>query len=206
MGDGTVTASPNAVSRDRRFCGRPTRQREGNCERPAGWGTDHPGDGPCKLHGGSLPVVRAKAKERILEAEVRGELTQRGWGQVTDPLGAFADLAGEILAFKELCREQINALSVWVGFDKDEMEYARALVVVYERALDRSAKTLVDMLRLGLDAQALRQAKERPTREQAEAFSRILDHLLADLALTDDQRARVPAALAAAISKEGLLP
>lgn len=159
----------------------------------------------CWTHGGATGQAKAKAKERLLEAEVRGELTQRGWGQVTDPLGAFADLAGEILAFKELCREQINALSVWVGFDKDEMEYARALVVVYERALDRSAKTLVDMLRLGLDAQALKQAKERPTREQAEAFSRILDHLLADLALTDDQRARVPAALAAAISKEGLV-
>lgn len=182
-----------------RRCRATNRQGE-PCERAPIVGGD-----VCWTHGGATGQAKAKAKERLLEAEVRGELTQRGWGQVTDPLGAFADLAGEIIAFKELCREQINALSVWVGFDKDEMEYARALVVVYERALDRSAKTLVDMLRLGLDAQALRQAKERPTREQAEAFSRILDHLLADLALTDDQRARVPAALAEAISKEGLL-
>ena len=163
-----------------------------------------PGTGACRFHGGAAPQVAAKGRERVLEAQVRGELTQRGWSQVTDPLGAFADLAGEVLAFKELCREQINALSVWVGFDKDEAEYARALVVVYERALDRSAKTLVDMLRLGLDAQALRQAKERPSREQAEAFSRILDHLLAELGLSEEQRGRVPAALAAAIGREGL--
>lgn len=206
MSDPTAMTKPGAgVSRDRRFCGRPTKQREGTCERPAGWGTDHPGDGPCKLHGGTLPGVRAASRERLLEAQIAGELQRMEFGPITDPLGAYADLAGEVWAFKELCRQQINRLMTWVGFTKDEEEHARALVVIYERALDRASKQLHDMLRLGLDAQALRQAKERPSREQAEAFTRVLDRLLGDLGLSDDQRARVPEALAGALRAEGLL-
>lgn len=35
-------------------CGRAKRDGSGEpCTRPAGWGTDHPGEGACKLHGGN---------------------------------------------------------------------------------------------------------------------------------------------------------
>lgn len=33
-------------------CGASHNKRSGTCKRPAGWGTDHPGEGRCKLHGG----------------------------------------------------------------------------------------------------------------------------------------------------------
>ena len=33
-------------------CGGKLHRREGFCTQPAGWGTDHPGEGRCKLHGG----------------------------------------------------------------------------------------------------------------------------------------------------------
>jgi hypothetical protein len=36
-------------------CGAIKRQGEGECQQPAGWGTDHPGTGRCKLHGGASP-------------------------------------------------------------------------------------------------------------------------------------------------------
>ena len=36
-----------------KICGRNRKQGRGQCNRPAGWGTDHPGDGACKLHGGN---------------------------------------------------------------------------------------------------------------------------------------------------------
>lgn len=38
---------------DSRYCGAKKRQGEGTCKRPAGWGTEHPGTGRCKLHGGN---------------------------------------------------------------------------------------------------------------------------------------------------------
>ena len=36
------------------FCGAKTRAGT-PCKRPAGWGTDHVGEGRCKLHGGATP-------------------------------------------------------------------------------------------------------------------------------------------------------
>ena len=53
----TVTASEPLADRDR-YCGgklrgEPRDDGRTTCERPAGWGTAHPGIGKCKLHGGS---------------------------------------------------------------------------------------------------------------------------------------------------------
>jgi hypothetical protein len=154
----------------------------------------------CYTHGGSTPQVRAAANVRLLQAKVRGELVQRGWDPVSDPLQAYADLAGEVWAFKELCRERLEDLSRWEtpeAFGKDE---TKAAVQVYERALERAQKTLHDMLRLGLDAEALRQSRERPTREQAEQLVMVLTGVLDDLGLSPEQRARVPQVIAAHVA------
>ncbi len=37
-------------------CNSRTKQGDGYCERPAGWGTTHAGSGRCKLHSGSTPT------------------------------------------------------------------------------------------------------------------------------------------------------
>lgn len=154
------------------------------------------------MHGGSIPAVREAAAARVLTARVQGELQQRGWEPITDPLGAYADLAGEVWAFKELCRERLADIERWDYSDAKLVQDLKPLVVVYERALDRASRQLHDMLRLGLDHQALRQAKERPSREMAEGFNRILDHVLTGLDLTEDQRRQIPELLAEAVKKE----
>lgn len=59
------------------YCGAKKRQGEGNCTRPAGWGTDHVGQGRCKLHFGNNPIKhgryssikRADFRERIAKFE-----------------------------------------------------------------------------------------------------------------------------------------
>lgn len=51
-----------------KVCGAKKRQG-GECAKSAGWGTDHPGFGRCKLHGGSTTNLRkAAAKEQAAEA------------------------------------------------------------------------------------------------------------------------------------------
>lgn len=40
-------------------CGAKTRQKT-PCKKPAGWGTNHAGEGKCKLHGGSNPVKHGR--------------------------------------------------------------------------------------------------------------------------------------------------
>ncbi len=36
------------------------KKRGGKCGQPAGWGTQHPGAGTCKLHGGTAPAAQVK--------------------------------------------------------------------------------------------------------------------------------------------------
>jgi len=133
-------------------------------------------------------------------------LEARGWQPITDPVPLFADLAGEIWEWKESARARVDELESWsVTNLLTGAEDVRAIVQVYEKALDRAHRTLVDMLRIGLTAEHLRQAKERPSREQAEIFQRVLDKLLGALMLTPEQRALIPQALSAALRDEGLV-
>lgn len=40
------------------------------CHRPAGWGTNHSGEGPCKLHAGNTPGVQKSVRLKKLKEEV----------------------------------------------------------------------------------------------------------------------------------------
>lgn len=164
-----------------------------------------PGADVCFVHGGAAPQVRAKGRERMLERRIRAEVAGQTIEPVTDPVAWLTWTAGEVRAWHEACARHVDDLNRLIYTDDRGVEDVVALVALFERSLDRTVATAAKMTQLGLDASRLQANAERPTREQAEAFSRILDHLLADLGLTDDQRAQVPAALAAAISKEGLL-
>lgn len=154
----------------------------------------------CATHGGRAPAVKAAAAVRLLQAKVGKELAQRSIEPVTDPLARYAELAGEVWAWLELCREQVNRLESWDYTDARLVQDAKAIVQVYERAIERAQKTLLDMLRLGLDAEALRQSRERPTRQQAETLVSVLQGVLDDLDLTAEQRARVPQVIADRVS------
>lgn len=53
-------------------CGAAKRQEPGGvCTQAAGWGTDHPGVGRCKLHGGNTPNQRESARRLMAEAAAR---------------------------------------------------------------------------------------------------------------------------------------
>lgn len=55
---------------DSRYCGARKRQPAHpgeRCRRPAGWGTEHPGWGRCKLHGGSTPYRHGRYSRVVRE-------------------------------------------------------------------------------------------------------------------------------------------
>lgn len=77
------------------------------CENPAGWGTDHPGYGPCKIHGGATRTHTVRAVRKMVEAEL---MTDHGFGTTLNIgpdealLNAVAEAAGNV----EWLRNQLD--------------------------------------------------------------------------------------------------
>jgi hypothetical protein len=67
-----MTAAAEPEGHD--LCGATGRQSGKPCRRPAGWGTDHPGVGTCKLHLGSTTTHRRRAAAVMTERRVQHEL------------------------------------------------------------------------------------------------------------------------------------
>lgn len=80
-------------------CGARTRHGSGTCAHTAGWGTDHPGYGRCKMHGGSSPGGRVQGQR--LEA-----------AHIVDVWGIEVDTTpGQALL--DLCRAKASEVAWW---------------------------------------------------------------------------------------------
>lgn len=137
------------------LCG--AKGRTGNpCRRPAGWGTDHVGVGCCKLHGGSMRNQRVHAALIIEEREARTMLERLGH---PDPLGNPVDellaIAAESRSWQTILRERVSELARLTTEDILAVEREKALVLLYERALDRTSRILESLVKLNLDARRL---------------------------------------------------
>ena len=169
-------------------CGAKTRQG-GQCLRPAGWGTPHPGVGRCKWHLGSTRNHVSSAATAVVERETRDLLARLGEpAPLRHPVEELVAVAAEIRAWQTVLRERVAELRQLAGIDKLGREQERAIVGLYERSLDRSAKVLESMVRLDLDAR-----KDRLTEDQgrmlANVFRRVFDD--PELALDADGRSRL---------------
>jgi hypothetical protein len=133
---------------DKRYCGARKKQSEGTCTRPAGWGTDHPGFGRCKLHGGCAPGPRLDA----LNQQAAAELARLDVPPVTDPLTELARVAAQAVAWKNAMGEKVNELtSLRYEAAAGTGEQLRAEIALWERALDRCVATLTAMAKLNIE-------------------------------------------------------
>lgn len=184
-----MAMSTRPVGRDGVRCGAKKRQGEGNCTQVAGWGTDHVGDGPCKLHGGATKNHKAAAAVRQVEAGARRALADLGvTTPVTDPLLELQRLAGEIISFKDALRSMVERLNS-VRYDGPVGEQIRGEILVYERAMDRAARVLRDMASLKID-ERLVQIQSRISEQQGSLVAGVIRAILDDLDLTPAQQAR----------------
>lgn len=144
----------------------------------------------CPRHGGHAPQVLAKAAERVAEERVRKLAAQYSpaAAPVKDPLLALLSLAGEISTFKDFIGGRVAEMKAeeW-RYKGEHAEQLRAEIALYERALDRTARVLVDINRLNLEARLAAVFEQ-----VGPMLVQLVEGLLADgeLGLSEGQRER----------------
>jgi hypothetical protein len=135
--DSMTVATKSAV------CGAPKRQTEGACQRPAGWGTDHPGYGSCKLHGGAAPgPSKAAAKKQAMA--MLGLAGLASSGPIGDPFEALSQAAASTRAVAD----EIGArIGTDVTTEKGKPKYE---VEVWLRLLSELRQMLAVLVRAGV--------------------------------------------------------
>lgn len=142
--------------------------------------------------------------ERVARFELMRLLDQEGSaGQIAaieefNPLFALSQLAIEVVTMKNHLLERVAKLSQddWTYGDRLGIEQVRAEIQLYERAVDRTARLLVDIGRLNLDERLVK-ISER----QGNLISEILQKVLGKIGLTDEQRETAQTELATEFRK-----
>jgi hypothetical protein len=140
-------------------CGAKTRQEGAapTCSLSAGWGTDHPGTGHCRLHGGNTPAQKTRARKIQADKEARAVLAELQVDPVEDPLTALAQLAGQVLGWQKATAVLVNRLGEEIRYEgRAGAEQLRAEVQMYERAMDRASTVLSTIARLDIDGRLAR--------------------------------------------------
>jgi hypothetical protein len=169
-------------------CGALTR-RGISCKLPAGHGTDHPGIGRCDHHGGATPTHRAHA-ERVLieraEQDALAELHRLGVPPMTNPLEALSELAAEARQWETILRGRVAALESLSQMTPGGIEQVRAVVILFERAMDRAAALAAMCVKLDVDDRLVR-LNARIGEEIAQAVVGVFERSLREMNLTPEQ-------------------
>jgi hypothetical protein len=92
----------------------------------------------------------AAATRRRIELECSRLLAEEDLTAIDDPVTELELHAAEILAWRDLLRRRLGELEQWRWTGKLGQEQLHATVSLYERALDRAERTLVNMTKIGL--------------------------------------------------------
>jgi hypothetical protein len=187
-------SSPATATKTGPFCGVKkdghSISGKGPCMHTAGWGTQHKGLGPCKLHGGNLPGVTA----HYISIQEKKNMALYGDPVEIDPHAAVLNVLHRTAGHVQWLFNKIQALEEQEG-DMTLQQYtamgikASVWVEMYERErllLMKAAKNAVDM---GVSERQVQLAEE-----QGKMIAMILQQFIDSqiMSLTPEQRAQAP--------------
>lgn len=169
----------------------------------------------CRTHGGAAPQVRARAKQRAAESEVRDYLEVLGVPEPVNPADALMDLIAAKNAEVRWLRARVKTFTpdslVWGVSSHEEGFTAEGMVdkrthkaepntwwKLLREAEDQLAEYTSKALRAGVDAARLRIAES-----QADKLIQVVETVLDGLALSAEQLDRVPVIVPAAFLAVG---
>ena len=162
------------------------------CKQAAGLGTDHPGWGRCKFHGGSTQSGKTSAlkeklseKERFLGNEVVIEPTEALLGEIRRTAGHVNWLHGQILRFGDDMGDNGSSVVLFQIGDVGQMKASWVKLYQDERT------HLVKVAKMALDA-GVAERQVKLAESQGELIATALRGILKDLGLSAEQEALAP--------------
>lgn len=151
----------------------------------------------CRMHGGTSPLAQERAARERVQTQLADLVAQYDTGPVQDPLTALKALAGEVVAWKDAMRAKVSELDT-LSYASDYGETAKAVVQLFERAMDRASDLLFKIARLNID-ERLAAVTEAQAKMIEDAFFAALDEV--GIPVTDmDRREQVAVAYAKHLS------
>lgn len=189
-------------------CGsRKKKGRPGVCLRPAGWGTDHPGYGKCKLHGGKTPNgTKAAAEEMATLAAV-----SYGAPITVEPHQALLEelyrTAGHV-AWLQLQVQELDPEDDMVGPVGAEGQSGpegaymnpKHEPSVWVRMYQAERKHLTEVAKACI-AVGIAEWQVRLVEEQTKQMAVLLESIIGDLGLTEAQRKKLGPAIKANVQR-----
>lgn len=141
----------------------------------------------CFHHGGSTPQVIAAAKYRLqtrkIEAFSSSVLAQEGIETIEDPLTELSKLTSGSKALMEALGARVNSLQELEHFDAKNSPAIKAEVLMYERAMDRTARLLEALVKAGYAERQIRIQES-----EALMVAGVIKRTIAALGLTAEQQ------------------
>lgn len=195
-----MTTPPEQPDHDGKCGGKKRDGSGGTCTQTAGWGTDHPGIGRCKLHGGATPNHNAAARME----EARRAVATYGLPRTIDPPAALLEevhrTAGHVAWLGQKVAELDPDDLVWgtteevdkgagefTGTDTTKASKPNAWLVLYQQERKHLVDVSAAAIRAGVDA-----ALVRLTEQQGSLLAGAIQQILERLELSPAQRALVP--------------
>lgn len=195
-----MTTAESSLGHDKPKCGAKKRQGDGCCKRPAGWGTEHPGTGRCKLHGGATVSHRDAASEEMM----RRAVVTYGLPRDIAPGDALLEEVHATAGHVAWLREQVQALKPdelgWgmteqvekhaTEFSGTDTTHAAALNMWLEQ-YRWERKHLVDVTKAAISA-GIEERRVKLAEAQGALLNGVIRRILDRLDLTDGQRTLLP--------------